>query len=519
MKVFGVEIKKVAPPQKRIIMPNGRMLDAHRQYENLVNRIFGDNIFLNRTTDADVREAIRQYRGAARNLVHQSSMGQRFLDLVGTNVVGDTGFTLQAQTEFYKDSKNQPDMRANDIIETLWDDFSRPENISVKGDLTLRELCQTFMKGIARDGEIFVQMVRGQGKYGLMLNPIPPEFVNEYNQRADLVGGGYLWMGIEHDKYGKVLGYEVSKQDAASRSTGYVNYGDAQRIPAKDMIHLFLSATGTETRGMTWFSSVLKELLLLNRFEIAAIVGAEVGASQAVFITTEADGQQYNGADGVDQNGNMLTDLSPGIKEGLLPGQKIQDFKPAYPNTQYGEFVAAILHRIAAGLGVTYSSLTGDNTRSNFSSARVSLMEERSMWKNRQAWFAEKFLHRLFEEWLLMGIAKRVIPLSLDRIDKYKQATFVGRRFPYLQPETDAKSIALEHSSQLKTHKDILSEEGIDIENHYNQLAYEKRRRIELNIPILGMDIATGTTSPVNTDVAEAEAQSQVKKNGSMTGE
>jgi capsid protein len=64
----------------------------------------------------------------------------------------------------------------------------------------------------------------------------------------------------------------------------------------------------------------------------------------------------------------------------LFPGEKVGFQAAARPNTAFAEFEAAALRNIAAGTGtVSYEQLSGDWSRTNYSSARASLLE---IWKS-----------------------------------------------------------------------------------------------------------------------------------------
>jgi capsid protein len=70
-------------------------------------------------------------------------------------------------------------------------------------------------------------------------------------------------------------------------------------------------------------------------------------------------------------------DAEPLLIQELLPGQEFAEFNPTHPTTAYKDFMKAVLRSIARGLGMAYTTLTGDLEAVNYSSIRAGLLSER----------------------------------------------------------------------------------------------------------------------------------------------
>ena len=84
----------------------------------------------------------------------------------------------------------------------------------------------------------------------------------------------------------------------------------------------------------------------------------------------------------------------------LLPGEKFEGFTPSRPNSNIDAFMRYMLREVAAGVGVSYETLSRDYSQSNYSSSRLALLDDRDQWRVLQTWLIEKFLKPIFCDWL-----------------------------------------------------------------------------------------------------------------------
>lgn len=59
-----------------------------------------------------------------------------------------------------------------------------------------------------------------------------------------------------------------------------------------------------------------------------------------------------------------------------------------------------MLREMAAGVGVSYESLSRDYSQSNYSSSRLALLDERSLWRVLQGWLIRDHLTPIYRAWL-----------------------------------------------------------------------------------------------------------------------
>src|SRR5690606_28131312 len=146
-----------------------------------------------------------------------------------------------------------------------------------------------------------------------------------------------------------------------------------------------------------------------------------------------------------DEDEAVEIDAEPLSFHELPAGAKIAEWNPNYPNGEFAVFNKAMLRGAAAGMGVLYNNLAGDLEGVNFSSIRQGTLDERDHWKDLQQWLIETLMQEIFDEWLpralLAGRIKvRGKSLPAERLDSYKEVTWQGRRWQWIDPRADVQA-------------------------------------------------------------------------------
>jgi len=98
-----------------------------------------------------------------------------------------------------------------------------------------------------------------------------------------------------------------------------------------------------------------------------------------------------------------------------------------------------MLREVAAGIGVSYESLSRDYSQSNYSSSRLALLDDRDLWRVLQQWWARAFRAPLHEQWLQAGVLSRAIkPVSIESYaeapEKFAAVTWKFRGWSWVDP-------------------------------------------------------------------------------------
>jgi len=199
---------------------------------------------------------------------------------------------------------------------------------------------------------------------------------------------GTLRAGVKMDKRGAAVGYHVRKQHPNNGlfedEYSWVYVPRELKWGRQQFIHLFEPTGEGQTRGANNFLAALSKLKMLSKFQSTTLQNAIVNAMYAAVIESELDSEEVFKALGGDNASTMLNNFMntkaswhensniklDGVKlPHLLPNEKLSLQGVNAPNSSLGEFEAGILRQISKSLGVSYEQLSGDFSKTNYSSA------------------------------------------------------------------------------------------------------------------------------------------------------
>ena len=442
-----------------------------------VNRLTSSMAQWSGSINAELDGNLPMLRARARGLAQNNEFGQRFLTMVSANVIGPAGADLQVRAV---DSKASLDKTANDAIENHWRQWG--EQCDVTGVMGLADLWRVALEAVARDGEALIRKVRDRTMpYGLALQLLEADrLADTYNQR--LQSGNTIRQGVETDSMSRRVAYWIYTTHPGE------NYNNsppvAERVPAADIIHLYVPRRAEQVRGVTWFAPVLMRMAMLHGFEEAAVIAARVGASKVGFFERDMDSlsqsQLETLASAKDSAGHLQMNAEPGEFTELPAGYKLANWNPDYPHANFESFVKQCMRGVAAGLNVATHNLSGDMTDVNYSSARIAELAERDFWKTLQGWFARRVLMPLYREWLAGALLRGDItmdqgtPLPATRLDKFAQAArFQSRTWAWVDPLKDEEANDMRLKNGLTTRTELAALAGREFDDIVGELAQE----------------------------------------------
>ncbi len=448
----------------------------------VISRLTASMATRSQSMDWDLYKSLDVIRARSRSLSVNNDYARKFLQMCATHVVGPNGFDLKVRVA-ETDSKGtvRQDGLAGTAIEMAFWDWARRGNCDVTGRYSFFEICNLYIKALARDGEVLLKKVYGRqaGKYNFQLQVLDIDRLDvSYNDMAPR-SGNQIKMGVEINAFGTPVAYHLLTKHPGENV--YATYSGRmyERVPAEDVYHHFISDRPEQNRGLPWMHSAIIRLQNLGGYEEAAVIAARFGAAKMGFFTTP-DGDGTALADDTDAQGNLIQEADPGVFSVLPPGYDFKNFDPEYPHAMFGDFVKANLRGIASGLGVAYNTLSNDLEGVNFSSIRTGVLEERDNWMVIQRWVIETWLDDLFSTWLKFALASGAVKLPngsalpVAKFDKFNAGTWQGRKWQWVDPTKDMQANILAINSNLKTRTDVASEQGRDFEEVAQQLAREQ---------------------------------------------
>jgi lambda family phage portal protein len=199
----------------------------------------------------------------------------------------------------------------------------------------------------------------------------------------------------------RVLSLPEASRRPAVRGHGSANRGD--RVPANEVIHLFIGDRPGQTRGVPSFHTAIKRLHNMGGYEEAEIIAARASACIMGFIESPEIRTRW-GSRARPPQGERVTTLAAGEIRQLAPGEKFTGFSPTRPNPGMEPFMRFMLRGMCAGVGMSYASLSGDYSQSNYSSSRLALLDDRDNWRVLQDWLVHDLCQPVFEAWLEMAV-------------------------------------------------------------------------------------------------------------------
>jgi lambda family phage portal protein len=291
-------------------------------------RLYMDFKGSNKSADAEIRWALPDLRNRSRDLERNNEYARRYLQLLQTNIVGENGFRLQLKG---RNIDGTIDMAGNNIIEAAWEDFSRLGGPTVDGKMSMSDLSNHVVRGMARDGEVFLHIVqKNYLRHGIGFQIIEPDRVDD-KMNETLRDGNQVRMGIELDSQTRrVVAYHVlvnnpGDYDYATTTTGIFR----QRIPADRMLHVYVQERADQTRGVPWLVTAMPALKMLHGYREAELVAARVGAAKMGFFTSPA-GDGFT-ADGYEDSFTPIYDAEAGTFHQLPAGVDFKAFDPTHP--------------------------------------------------------------------------------------------------------------------------------------------------------------------------------------------
>lgn len=292
--------------------------------------------------------------------------------------------------------------------------------------------------------------------------------------RNGSAGANRIVNGIEYDALGRVAAYYLFDEHPGDAGLLRSFSMQSKRVPAEFIVHLYTAARPGQGRGFSRLGPVIVRTRDLQLYEDAELARKNLETRLGVVYSGDAsllaNPATLGGAADVDEarRSGYLGELSSGGVTELPAGGNLMSVEPK-PAGGYTEYVKQQLHLIAAGMGVTYEMMTGDVSETNFSSARVRLLDFR------------RAVQRM--QWLTI-VPRLLKPIHAAFIDAGLLAgTFRARNyaveysFPkwdYVNPLQDVQADLAEISGGLTSLSEKLRQRGYNPDDVFAELASDR---------------------------------------------
>lgn len=404
------------------------------------------------SANGELYTSLRSLRNKSRALCRDVSHAKRARKLMMDNIIGD-GVGLQGRIKTSRDDKLSK--RLNDGVEAAWDRWSKADACHAGGELAFADMERMLISQWFETGEVFLRKI--PARFGRSQVPLGLEVIEAERLADDAkiipASGNAVTLGIEHDQWYRPVAYHVYTHNPAPLShLPTYQRGEVLRIPADQILHLRIIDRWPQVRGVPPLHAVIRRLDQLGEYEHAALVAARTGASKIGFLQAQewAHGDA-NVADQTDDQGNQSMNVRVGEVNELPMGWEFQSWDPAYPHELFESFLRASLRAIAAGLDVSYESLSKDYSQSNYSSSRLSLLDDRDVWRMLQGWYVRTIRKPLHAVWLQQAVLAGAIPeigvqAYAQDAERFEAARYKLRGWGWVDP---AKEVAAYKEAEL----------------------------------------------------------------------
>jgi lambda family phage portal protein len=446
-----------------------------------MHRLLLDWIAQARSADEEIRGDIRLLRARARELGRNNSYVKRYFRLLVNNVIGPMGIKLQAQVK----NGGETDTEANAAIEAAWNDWASSP-VTVDGKLTLRRFEKLILKTMGCDGEAFVRVWRGfeGNRYGLALQPIDADLIDETFNRPRRGADNEIRMGVEIDALSRPVGYWVWN------AAGVDLMRERYFVPAGEMLHLYDPERVNQTRGVTWVHSVMVPAHMLNAYEESEAVAARIGASKMGLFEKRTDSVA---GDLAGESTPATMEANPGTFDIVPDGYEFKTWEPEHPTGQFPAFIKQMLRKIASGFSVFYNVLANDAEGVSYSTMRSFSLVERDDWRSIQHDFIDMWRRPVYSAWLGMALLTGALKLASRDPSRYMAIRHRPRGWQWIDPQKEAQAAVISIQNGLGTRTGFLAEKGEDLEDVFAELARERELALEYGISISAKAASTET--------------------------
>lgn len=454
---------------------------------------------INYHPDSLLRADLQTLQARCREAVRNDEYAHKAMLMIRQNVVGPYGIRLRAQA---KNAGGKLDQPAIDAIEREWKTWGRAKYAHISRRNSWVDIQNLVIGSVFVDGEAFVRLHKGSyanEAYKFAVQVVDPYLVDaklniEKHNQNTIIGG------IEYDRYMRPVAYWLSTGSTKGPSTNYTNTSNHERVPATDMLHIFIPLTADAKRGQPAMVPGLENLHNLKEFKKSALLASRLGAAKSIFLTEDDQGDSLTQEDIEDLEDNEVETINwnPESLTVLPNGTDIKSFDPSYPNQMYEDFVRTNLQAFASSVNLSYNSLAGDLANVNFSSLKTGKSEERQGYRTLQNLLMEHLHIPVYESWLRQQLIHNTIligetPLKADRFKKYSEVKWNAPSWEPIDAVKEAQADALNLSNGTTTRSKIIAKSGADPDELFAERADEEQRLNEL-----GLDTVEKTNIQMN---------------------
>jgi lambda family phage portal protein len=307
---------------------------------------------------------------------------------------------------------------------------------------------------------------------------------------------------------------------------GSLSGAEWERIPAympwgrRRVIHIYESERVGQTRGKAVIASVARQFKMFDHMNREQLRLAVLNSLIFAALETPLNAEQIEGIFGQSEKPMeayqaSLDDWRIQMKGGsmvtLPPGTTMKPFAPNQQLSGLDTFATVMLRSIGTGLNMPYELVFRDFSKTNYSSARASLLEAWRYFASVRQFIIDHWCWAIYDLWFEEACQRGRIPDCTPDGYYANQVAwtrakwiFAGRG--WVDPFKEARAATERMKSKISTLADECGEQGRDwreqIEQDAREQAYQKQ-----SYEALGLSWPPGAPDPAAAAAADAEIE------------
>lgn len=448
---------------------------------NSANAEFGVNGY-------DLDTVIQRSRDLARNTPYAA----RAVSVLASSIVG-TGIAPRLNTT---------DKAAKKAAKNEWDAFS--ENCDPEGLMDFYGLQMQVARCMVESGEALIRWIPRPLKdyaFPLQCQVLEPDYIDK-TKNGELNNGGYILQGVEFDATGMRVAYWMFDRHPGEMSR-WGKKNPSKRVSADFISPCFFPLRPGQTHGAPWFAPIALRAKDINDYDETEVRRKKIETAIAAFVTRAGGtaGSVFGKSD-KESDGTKKEKVRQGTIAYLNAGEDVKLGQPTHVQG-YSEYMDVQLHALAAGCGCTYEQMTGNLRNTNYSSARVGLIEFYKLVDACQ-WLVVKPM-LLAPAWRKFQAARQVLHGDAGQ----GSAIWAMPARPWVDPEKEQNANRAAVRNGIMTLPDVIAAQGEDPDEVLENIAATNARLDELGL-ILDTDprrVAVGGASQVQNADSNAAQQ------------
>lgn len=414
--------------------------------------------------NAALLSSLNVLRDRSRDAVRKNVYAASVIETIVSNTVGAAGVNPQCIA---------PDETFRKAAHQLWWDWS--DEADADWRLDLYGLQSLVMRSVATAGEVFVRFRVRRPSDGLSV-PLQLQLLEAEHCPIDrnviLDDGNRVQAGIEFNNWGQRVAYWMYPrhpgESVTNTAPGVVN--ELVRVPAEDILHIFLPLRPGQLRGEPWLTRALIKIKDLEDYDDAELMRKKVAAAFVGFVERPDEALPTTfgetAVDDVDEAAAGVTAavIEPGTLLDLKPGEKITLAEATDVGGQYEVFMKQQARMIATATGTLYEELTGDYSQGNDRTLRAALnafQRRCEMWQHHVLAFS--FCRPVWNRWVDMGVFAGALKRPARIADRdLRRVKWQPQPWRYLHPVQDVEAQVATIRAGLATRSQMVSERGYD---------------------------------------------------------